>query len=194
MADQERNESQMDTKPVEDAKTPAPKKRKKAGIVAAVVVVVLVVAGAGMWVWHEQPSFCGTVCHDTMQEHVDNFYGTDASGGAGQAYVHMQAGENCLSCHEPTLSTQLAEVQAQLTGTYGDLGLSSRYYVDNDKCLSCHGGSYDELAKLTEDLGDYNPHDNPHGQMNCNECHKGHSAQVNTCAQCHDNGGQEMKG
>lgn len=166
----------------------------KPAITIAVIVVVLVVAGAGAWVWHEQPSFCGTVCHDTMQEHVDNFYGTDESGGAGQAYVHMQAGENCLSCHNPNIQTQIEEVQSQLTGDFEPLELGSRYYIDNDTCLSCHGGSYEALAETTADLGDYNPHANPHGQMNCNECHKGHEAQVDVCGQCHDNGGQEMKG
>ncbi len=37
----------------------APKKKgKKWSIVVGVVVVVLIAAGAGFWVWHEQPSFC----------------------------------------------------------------------------------------------------------------------------------------
>ena len=35
----------------------APKKKgKKWSIVVGVVVVVLIAAGAGFWVWHEQPS------------------------------------------------------------------------------------------------------------------------------------------
>ena len=80
-----------------------------------------------------------------------------------------------------------------IPGLYAAGCASGRYYSDNDKCLSCHEGSYDALAELTSDLDPYNPHKQPHGQMNCNECHKGHAAQVDVCAQCHDNGGQEMK-
>lgn len=49
-----------------------------------------------------------------------------------------------------------------------------------------------DLAKQIADLGEYNPHDNPHGRYNCNECHKAHSPQVNRCDFCHDNGAQEM--
>ena len=40
------------------AEPAAQKKKKKWPIVVGVVVAVLVVAGAGFWVWHEQPSFC----------------------------------------------------------------------------------------------------------------------------------------
>ena len=45
----------------------APKrKRKKWPITVGVIAVVLVVAGAGFWVWHEQPSFCNAICHTPM--------------------------------------------------------------------------------------------------------------------------------
>ncbi len=166
---------------------PAPRKSKK-GRIALVIIAVIVALGAGFWAWHNTPGFCGTVCHDTMGEHVDNFY-----NGPGQAKVHADANLGCLDCHAAELETQIKEAQAQLSGTYGDLSLTSRYYVANDTCLNCHGGSYDNLAKSTNYLGDYNPHQSPHGQMNCNECHKGHAAQVDLCGECHVNGGQEMK-
>ena len=45
------------------AEPAAQKKKKKWPIVVGVVVAVLVVAGAGFWVWHEQPSFCNAICH-----------------------------------------------------------------------------------------------------------------------------------
>ena len=187
-----------DQQTAEGAKAPeaAPKaaKKKRWPIVVAVVVVVLVVAGVAGFAWHNTPSFCGTVCHNTMSEHVDNYNGTDASNGAGLASWHgSHQGTTCLDCHKAELSTQVAELGSQLSGNVSELGLSNRYYVDNDTCLSCHG-SYDELAEKTSNLGDYNPHNSPHGQINCNECHKGHSAQVDTCGQCHPNGGQTMRG
>ena len=31
---------------------------------------------------------------------------------------HKEAGQNCLSCHEPIISQQIGEVQATLTGDY----------------------------------------------------------------------------
>jgi hypothetical protein len=175
----------------ETATTSAPKKRRKRTIVIVVIVIVLLAAGIGIWIWHEQPSFCGTFCHDAMGEHVDNYYSCDASDGAGIASVHAAAGVTCLSCHKADTSTQVSELISYVEGD-DYVALSSAYYVDDDTCLSCHGGSYEALAEETADLGDYNPHSSPHGNMNCDECHKGHSEQVDTCGECHDNGGQEM--
>lgn len=178
------------------ASAPAAKQgKKKWPITVAVIVIVLVLAGAGAWAWHGTAGFCGTVCHDSMSEHVDNYNGTDASHGAGLASWHAtNEGTTCLDCHQATLSTQLTELQSQLAGDTDNLGLSDRYYTDNDTCLTCHGDTYDSLAEKTASLGEYNPHNSPHGQLNCNECHKGHSEQVNTCGECHDNGGQTMRG
>ena len=190
------SEEKKDAQNVARAPEGASKKRvKRWQIVLGVVVVVLLAAGIGFYAWHNTPGFCGTMCHDSMGEHLDNYNGVDASGGAGQASWHAQnEGTTCLDCHEADLETQVAELGSQLRGDTDNLGLADRYYVDNEKCLSCHGGSYDALAELTADLGDYNPHKSPHGQMNCNECHKGHAVQIDTCGQCHDNGGQTMRG
>ena len=50
----------------------APKKPRRRGwIVAGVVAAVIVVAGAGFWVWHEQPSFCNAICHSPMDYYVE---------------------------------------------------------------------------------------------------------------------------
>ena len=52
----------------------APKKKgKKWPIVVGVVVVVLIAAGAGFWVWHEQPSFCAAICHTPMDEYLETY-------------------------------------------------------------------------------------------------------------------------
>lgn len=180
-----------ETKPT--AASAQPKKNKK-WIVLGIVVAVIAIVCIGGFAWHNTPSFCGTVCHTTMSEHVANYEGTDASQGAGLAHLHATAKVTCLDCHKAGLDTQLAELNSQLSGNVGNLDLSARYYMDNATCLSCHGGSYESLATKTAGLGDYNPHANPHGEMNCNECHKAHSTQVDTCGDCHDNGGQTMKG
>lgn len=175
------------------SQTPAPKKNNRRRILL-IVVGVLLVACVGGWAWHTTPSFCGTVCHDSMGEHLDNYNGTDSTNGAGTAHWHaVKEGTTCLDCHKADLNTQVSELGSQLAGKTDNLGLADRYYVDNETCLSCHGGSYAVLAEKTASLGDYNPHNSPHGQLYCNECHKGHAAQVDTCGQCHPNGGQTMR-
>lgn len=112
---------------------PAPKqklpKNKKLTIVG-VVVVVIVVADMGFWTWHNSPSFCGAFCHTPMNNYVETYdqqagapgtdkWGNEVSNSSAMLVVsHKEAGQNCLSCHEPIISQQIGEVQATLTGDY----------------------------------------------------------------------------
>jgi len=59
-----------------EAAPAAKKARKKWPIVVGVVVAVLVVAGAGFWVWHEQPSFCNAICHTPMDPYLPTYEAT----------------------------------------------------------------------------------------------------------------------
>ena len=78
---------------------------------------------------------------------------------------HIKTGLNCDNCHGVTKVAAGAEV-----------GMA--------KCLSCHG-PYEKLAKRTEKMS-RNPHTNPHyGDLDCNVCHHGHSADENSCDRCH---------
>lgn len=60
-------------------------------------------------------------------------------------------------------------------------------YVSDEVCMSCHGGSYEAIAKLTESYGDQNPHNAIHGAPNsCDNCHdKGGEVSHNMCDNCH---------
>lgn len=60
-------------------------------------------------------------------------------------------------------------------------------YVSDEQCMSCHGGSYEAIAELTADLGDWNPHDSLHGGYNsCINCHeKDKEVTFNYCENCH---------
>ena len=51
--------------------------RKNKLIIVGVVAAVLVAAGAGFWVWHEQPSFCNAICHSPMDKYVETYYEGD---------------------------------------------------------------------------------------------------------------------
>lgn len=182
----------------------APKKpTKKAGIIAGVVAAVVVVAGIGMFVWHEQPSFCGAICHTPM----DAYYGTYAEGTADKygreldqeasdammARAHAAEGYGCLDCHEPTVGQQVSEGLAWVSGGYEVAGSSedgTAYLATRDldqlmevrgeagyeMCLTpeCHDTALADLESLTADLGSADR--NPHSTQ--------HDA-VPACSECH---------
>ena len=60
-------------------------------------------------------------------------------------------------------------------------------YVSDEQCLSCHGGSYEALAKTTADYGLSNPHGSIHGGPNsCVNCHaRDKEVTDNQCTKCH---------
>lgn len=188
--------------------SPAPKKKgHRALITSAVVAVVLVVAGAGLWVWHEQPSFCGAICHTPMDNYLATYEAplgqatTDKWGNAVAdsstmlAAVHAAEGNTCMDCHVPTLSEQVGEGVAWISGNYGfplvertasDLTEASGRAGD-ELCLneSCHNLTREDLVEKTADMGIYNPHDAHHMELECTTCHKAHRASVMYCTQCH---------
>ena len=110
-----------------------PKKpKKKMGITLGVIAAVIIVAGAGFFVWHEQPSFCNAICHIPMDPYYEtydqepNTEGVDKWGNTvtntsamlcvSHEYGYSQA--SCLSCHVPTLGEQVSEGIAWVTGDY----------------------------------------------------------------------------
>lgn len=195
----------------------APKrKRKKWPITVGVIAVVLIVAGAGFWVWHEQPSFCNAICHTPMDpynqtyDQEDNAAGTDKWGNEvsnthsmlAVSHKSGDAGATCMSCHVPQLSEQISEGVNWLTGNYyADLdertledltearGIPSEEFCLNAACHSNSDGSAmtrADLAELTSDF-EHNPHVAQHGvEYSCDTCHKAHRASVNQCTQCHE--------
>lgn len=192
----------------------APKKKgKKWPIVVGVVVVVLIAAGAGFWVWHEQPSFCNAICHTPMDPYLPTYeaepgqpatdkWGNEVANASGMmAAVHRVssdeggAGATCMSCHVPTIGEQVSEGMAWITGNYynpleeRDLEqlVEARGAEKDEFCLneSCHNLTRADLIKTTENLGQYNPHQPQHSEQTCSSCHKAHRASVNACTQCH---------
>ena len=165
-------------------------KRLKAlfAVVASIAVLAFVIAGCSPSGSSSSSSNSGSDLEAAFPEHT-----ASVEAGEGEAGYHAALGQDCESCHTGDLKAEVATLAGHEDGSEPEL--TSSYYMDSQVCLDCHGGTWEELAKLTEDLGDYNPHDTLHGTIeNCNECHKGHSEQVDLCSECHDNGGQEMKG
>jgi len=191
------------------------KKRKKWPIVLGVVLVVVIAAGAGFWVWHEQPSFCAAICHTPMDEYLVTYdqepnsqgvdkWGNEVSNTNSMMVVsHKSDDIDCLGCHVPTLSEQIGEGIAWVTGNYEyplserslkDLG-EAREQKSDDFCLveGCHKDSNgndlntrEQLKETTAHL-EFNPHSGQHGDEACDSCHKAHRASVMYCTQCHSN-------
>ena len=169
----------------------AKKSRKKAGVIAGVVAGVIVVAGIGFFVWHEQPSFCNAICHQPMDPYVEGYHSDD---NAILASVHERTDTNCLDCHEPTLSEQVAEGMAWLTGdfTVDEQGFivheGEAFDYDDATCETngCH--DYEQVIAATADWdgeAGTNPHDSHLGKLECGDCHSSHGQSTLYCDTCH---------
>jgi len=91
------------------------------------------------------------------------FFATNVAAGDFLADRHAQLGVKCAQCHSEKVPAKAPAMQ---------------------KCLVCHGGSYEELAKLTEKK-EINPHYTHIGDKECVVCHKGHKASELICNDCH---------
>ncbi len=175
----------------EGAATPqARRPRRRWPVAVGVVAVVMVAAGAGFWVWHEQPSFCNAVCHSPMDAYVEGYY----EDGTLLANAHQVEGVTCLQCHEPKLEDQVHEAVAWVTGDYetDENGLITRVGVRADAGMCATAGCHDldELVAATADWGGepgVNPHDSHQGRaIDCSNCHGVHGESVMYCNTCHD--------
>lgn len=198
----------------EASSSPSPKKRdarrRKRFVTLGVVAAVVIVAGAGFWVWHEQPSFCNAICHAPQDPHSQTYFAESGQSAldkwgnyvedAGDMLVvaHREKGDlGCMDCHVPTISEQVAEGMNWVGGNY-NYPLNERsmtdlnHYAQKDDpaefCLneSCHNMTRDDLARAT--AGSVrNPHvtEVRHVQMECSDCHKSHRQSVQACSRCH---------
>ena len=185
---------------------------RRAWATVGVIVIVLVVAGAGFGIWHNQPGFCGTLCHSPMSTYVDG-YNSDPSTLAYQHGHVVKSGDganekaaatlkdgisdssmNCLTCHVPKIGEQIAEAGMWLDGNYtvdqdGKLVLSDPAYKANKEfCTKCH--DYEKVIASTEHYwGDdeaANPHASHQGDLDCSSCHNVHGTSTLMCSSCHN--------
>ncbi len=91
---------------------------------------------------------------------------SQAASAAPLADRHVGKSLTCESCHLVKKPEPFAEVPAE-------------------NCLKCH--PKDLIVSKFSSLGDRNPHKNHLGDVDCDICHKGHSASVVYCEQCHKN-------
>ncbi|MGV8084579.1 MAG: cytochrome c3 family protein [Coriobacteriia bacterium] len=156
-------------------------RKKRTLITVGIIAVVLLALVAGGLVWHQQPTFCSTVCHKVMAPYVESWQDGDLLAAA-----HGKADVKCLDCHEPTLGQQITEATKFVTGDY-ETPLPFVKIGTSAYCLKCHG-AYDDLAEKTADyLGQpgVNPHEAHLGQLPCYDCHRMHDQSQMYCSNCH---------
>lgn len=194
-------DTQNSTTATEASTTPQnaePKRPRKRGwIVAGVIVAVIVVAGAGFWVWHEQPSFCNSVCHSPMDYYVETYTADDPHLGIT---AHANNDVACLNCHEAELTTQISEVMAWVSDSYpmtddGTMLATGKEFANEEFCArsECHhaaGTTFDEITNNLWGFSDNDPKYNPHAShqdlaLECGDCHGIHEANVLVCNECH---------
>ncbi len=202
---------------------PAAKRpRKRMAVTLGVIAAIVVVAGAGLWVWHEQPSFCGAICHMPMSQYVDTYeaepgqaatdkWGNEVSDASAMtaAYHRSETGATCLSCHEPVLSEQVAEGANWVSGNY-EVVLNPTFdgvllERDENQLTEASGKAGEEFClneschnmtreQLIEKTSDrdFNPHVAQHDNYDCSTCHKAHRASVYYCTKCHSEAADEL--
>ena len=130
-------------------------------------------------------------------------------------HIQVQDFHSCFSCHieengairVDTKNNFTADTESALTAfksfyqtgtlanSHKNAGLScdachKAYDYDeadsmSSKCVNCHG-SYEELAKITEDTEyDANPHKSHYPTLACTKCHSAHSQFQDFCSKCH---------
>ena len=148
--------------------TTSRKRHKKAPIAIGVVAVVAVVAGAGFYVWHEQPSFCNAICHTPMDPILHTYeaepgqastdkWGNEVADASGMlASVHRVAGNEtgstiaCVTCHTPVISEQITEGMQWIAGSYDTVSNDTYGSVVEEKNLTqlteARGGSEEQFC------------------------------------------------
>lgn len=197
--------------PFEDAPSGTPSKKKlrrNIFITIGCVAAIAGIAAGGFYAWHQEPSFCGEMCHDTMNPYLEGWQSGD---DARLVSVHAETGLECLDCHETTLSQQVSELGVQLSGDYST-PLKPRKIGTREFCLTCHddndpttGIDWEDIYASTEDwdnplvmqgaagkkgkdavTSNVNPHEEHHGEVQCYSCHSMHGQSTLYCNTCHD--------
>ena len=175
--------------------------------IVGVIVVVFAVAGAGMYKWHEQPSFCSTMCH-IEADYVANYSqeqgvaGTDKYGqpvsntNAMMAVLHRQNKTTakseilCVDCHVPNYVELAHDGVNFVSGNYymprDERSLSKMMSWDGKEgsqfCVNenCHSYLLGQDGKL-----DYGKLESATQQMDFNPHAQHHENMQMECTTCH---------
>ncbi len=176
-------------------KTKAPR-TKIWPIVLSVIFIAVIAFFTAFLHWHEEPSFCSTICHNNMTKYVDGYYSED---DALLVSKHAEADVTCLGCHwsQAKMMDLVHEVVLYVSDSYTDPLTDHKEFVSDEFCGGCHDGNLDEPhhAQTKEQATEgqvIDPHNMPdipqHEGLNitCGDCHSVHKTSTMVCAECHD--------
>ncbi len=162
-------------------------------VIMSIIVVIGVVVLVGFLHWHEEPTFCSTVCHSTMQTYIDGYYSEDP---ALEVTAHADADVTCLGCHwsQAKMLDLVNEVILYATDSYeSPLPDKGEEFINDEFCGACHDGETAPTKEETTADWAQDPHNIPDGvsmhetvSMECYDCHSMHNASTMVCAECHD--------
>lgn len=211
MSEEIKEQETAEAKVAEEAPAVGEKKSfnpKRWQMVVGIIVIVIVVAGIGFGVWHEQPSFCNSICHTPMDKYVEGYTNDDTTlayqhghvdGSNTTAASTLKEGVSdssmtCLTCHTPKMDEQLTEAISWVGGNYtvdqdGSPVISEpSYTASKEFCTQCH--DYEKVIAATEHYWgedeEANPHASHQGELECSSCHNVHGTSTLMCSSCHN--------
>ncbi len=137
-----------------------------AGLIGAAII--------GLRDANRRPDYCA-LCHVTARN-VRTWMSSDYL-----AYEHALSAVPCERCHERSVRQLVQEIVSTVRHDYVD-PLQDQKYA-SAMCIRCHG-DYSRLAERTSAM-QINPHASPHGQQECEDCHRMHAPSVDVCSGCH---------
>ncbi len=165
-------------------------------IVLSVIFIAVIAFFVAFLHWHEQPTFCSTMCHNNMAKYVDGYNSEDDSLLVSK---HAQAGVTCLGCHwsQAKMMDLVHEVVLYVGDGYTDPLTDHKEFVNDAFCGTCHDGNLEEAnhAQTKEQATEgqvLDPHNIPDipahqaANITCGDCHSVHKTSTMVCAQCHD--------
>jgi hypothetical protein len=207
MSEKETREAKVEAPKAEEAiatkagesngtRVPARKGRlKRPLIIIGCVVIVLAGVGIGGAIWHQDPSFCGALCHGPMSSYVEGY---QSDNSALLITAHRQEGYDCLDCHDASLGEQIREATSYVSGNY-TIPPAPSGIGDSAFCLDCH--EFDEVITAGDDYTriaasgrssaydsmnrGVNVHRSHEGNLECNSCHSMHGTSFMQCNNCH---------
>ena len=130
MSEMKETRNAHETVETSEGRNPAKRRKRNRLVIIGAAVAIVAGAGAGMFVWHEQPSFCNAFCHHSMDAYVETYsyaagsagadkYGNQVDNSSAMMVVsHKDHNLACLDCHVPAITQQIGEVIETVSGDY----------------------------------------------------------------------------
>lgn len=117
---------------------------------------------------------------DKTVQYAESYFSASDNSLMG---VHRELGYTCVACHPTSDGSDPTSIEST-SGTRTTC-MTSGCHDDWDTIVEATS-DYAGTVAVYNKTGIYNPHENHRSPADCGECHKAHSPQVMTCAECHN--------